>query len=119
MRVGQSMAARPKAPETTAGGEDLPDRLLEDRLAGIERRLAKTEVAVEARQRLDQPAEERIARLETRVDGQASAITELRECSLRNEETVRRLLGSLERLIESRAPAAAHLTPEPAATRTS
>jgi flagellar motility protein MotE (MotC chaperone) len=64
----------------------------------LEQRLAAFEQSGAA---LEDRINRKLARLETDLAGQMSALTELRECSLRNEETVRRLLATLERLIGS------------------
>lgn len=42
---------------------------------------------------------QRIARLEEEVAGQSAAMNELRECSLRTEQSVQRLLGGIDRLV--------------------
>ena len=41
----------------------------------------------------------RISRLEEEVAGQSAAMSELRECSLRTEQSIQKLLGGLDRLI--------------------
>ncbi len=41
----------------------------------------------------------RISRLEEEVSGQSAAMAELRECSLRTEQSMQKLLGGLDRLI--------------------
>ena len=41
----------------------------------------------------------RISRLEEEVAGQSAAMTELRECSMRTEQSMQKLLGGLDRLI--------------------
>jgi uncharacterized coiled-coil protein SlyX len=48
----------------------------------------------------------RISRLEEEVAGQSAAMNELRECSLRTELSVHKLLGGLDRLIVKNPPAA-------------
>jgi hypothetical protein len=53
---------------------------------------------------LEEGLKRRVSRLESEVSGHSEAITELRSCSLRNEESVRRLLGGIERLIDAQAP---------------
>ncbi len=56
----------------------------------------------------------RIARLEEEVAGQSVAMTELRECSLRTEQSVQKLLGGLDRLVlAQQAPAAKPEAPAP------
>jgi uncharacterized coiled-coil protein SlyX len=42
---------------------------------------------------------QRISKLEEEVSGQSAAMTELRECSLRTEQSMQKLLGGLDRLI--------------------
>lgn len=73
---------------------------------------------------------QRISRLENEVASQSAAMAELRECSLRTEHSVHKLLGGLDKLIpKSASPAdrAAQVpepepskpsTPEPEETRT-
>jgi uncharacterized coiled-coil protein SlyX len=68
--------------------------------------------SAEAVEELNQRLSQRIARLESQVAehsdalaGHADAIGELRSCSLRNEESVRRLLAGIERLIDAQGPA--------------
>ncbi len=46
----------------------------------------------------------RIAKLESEVAGQSAAMTELRECSLRTEQSMQKLLGGLDRLILAQQP---------------
>jgi uncharacterized coiled-coil protein SlyX len=41
----------------------------------------------------------RISKLEEEVAGQSAAMSELRECSLRTERSIQRLLGSIDKLI--------------------
>ena len=48
----------------------------------------------------------RISRLEDEVAGQSSAMNELRECSLRTELSVQKLLGALEGMIVKTVPVA-------------
>ena len=57
----------------------------------------------------------RIARLEEEVGGQSAALTELRECSLRTEQSMQKLLGGLDRLIIAQ-PSSPADTPPPEAT---
>jgi uncharacterized coiled-coil protein SlyX len=57
----------------------------------------------------------RISRLEEEVAGQSAAMNELRECSLRTERSVHKLLGGLDRLIVKNAPATAEEAPAPKA----
>ena len=66
----------------------------------------------QAVEELEQRMNQRLSRLENRVEehsnalaGHADAIGELRSCSLRNEESVRRLLAGIERLIDAQGPA--------------
>jgi len=47
---------------------------------------------------------QRITRLEDEVASQSAAMNELRECSLRTERSVQKLLGGLDRLIVSQTP---------------
>jgi hypothetical protein len=46
----------------------------------------------------------RISRLEEEVAGQSAAMSELRECSLRTERSMQKLLGGLDRLIVTDLP---------------
>ena len=73
----------------------------EQRLAALEQRLSQAAFFEQSGAALEDRINRKLARLETDLAGQMSALTELRECSLRNEETVRRLLATLERLIGS------------------
>ncbi len=60
----------------------------------------------------------RISRLEEEVAGQSAAMTELRDCSLRTEQSLQKLLGGLDRLIvqkPAQSLAEAPVSPEPAA----
>jgi uncharacterized coiled-coil protein SlyX len=101
------------------------------RMAEVETRL-RTESERGQKQMLDAFAESvqtrvmhRISRLEEEVAGQSAAMNELRECSLRTEQSVHKLLGGLDRLIVKNPPAAAEapiaekagaaVTPAPAA----
>lgn len=47
----------------------------------------------------------RISRLEEEVAGQSTAMTELRECSLRTEQSMQKLLVGIDRLVVSQQPA--------------
>jgi uncharacterized coiled-coil protein SlyX len=77
------------------------EEALEQRLSSLEQRLSQAAFFEQGSEALEDRINRKITRLETDLAGQMSAITELRECSLRNEETVRRLLATLERLIGS------------------
>jgi hypothetical protein len=44
----------------------------------------------------------RISRLEEEVAGQSAAMAELRDCSLRTEQSLQKLLGGLDRLLVQR-----------------
>lgn len=75
------------------------------RMAEVETRL-RTENERGQKQILDAFAEsvetrviQRISRLEDEVAGQSAAMSELRECSLRTESSVHKLLGGLDKLI--------------------
>ncbi len=50
---------------------------------------------------------QRISRLEEEVGSHSASMHELRECSLRTETSVQKLLGGLDKLIVKNAPAAA------------
>ena len=56
---------------------------------------------------------ERMSRLEDEVASQSAAMQELRECSLRTESSVQKLLGGLDRLMVKNSPAAGEETPPP------
>jgi len=56
---------------------------------------------------------QRISRLEDEVANQSAAMSELRECSLRTESSVHKLLGGLDKLIPKNLPSSPE---EPAAT---
>jgi uncharacterized coiled-coil protein SlyX len=94
------------------------------RMAEVETRL-RTESERGQRQMLDAFAEsvqtrviQRISRLEEEVASQSAAMSDLRECSLRTERSVHKLLGGLDRLIVKNMPAAEageDLNPRPAA----
>lgn len=88
------------------------------RMAEVETRL-KTETERGQKQVLEAFTESvqtrvihRISRLEEEVSSQSAAMGELRECSLRTELSVQKLLGGLDRLILKDHPAA-ELTPNP------
>jgi hypothetical protein len=49
----------------------------------------------------------RIGRLEEELASQSAAMTELRECSIRTEQSMQKLLGGLDRLIVAQHPAPA------------
>ncbi|HEY3823995.1 MAG TPA: hypothetical protein VGL82_05525 [Bryobacteraceae bacterium] len=55
---------------------------------------------------------QRISKLEQEVAGQSAAMSELRECSLRTERSIQRLLGGLEKLVV-RHPSAAEEAADP------
>ena len=93
------------------------------RMTDVESRL-KAEADRSQKQMLDAFAEsvqtrvmQRISRLENEVAGQSAAMTELRDCSLRTEQSLQKLLGGLDRFIipqpDPQAPPAA--TPSTAA----
>jgi hypothetical protein len=95
------------------------------RMAEVETRL-RTESERGQKQMLDAFAESvqtrvihRISRLEEEVAGQSAAMSELRECSLRTEQSVHKLLGGLDKLIVKDPPAAEKaaeaVNPEPVA----
>ena len=84
-----------------------------ERLTEAEARL-KTEAARGQKEMLDAFAAgvetrviQRISRLEDEVASQSDAMQELRECSLRTETSVQKLLGGLDKLIVKSSPAAA------------
>jgi uncharacterized coiled-coil protein SlyX len=54
----------------------------------------------------------RISRLEEEVAGQSAAMTELRECTMRTEQSMQKLLGGLDRLIVAQPPPVVN-TPAP------
>lgn len=82
------------------------------RMADVETRL-RTESERGQKQLLDAFSEgvqtrviQRISKLENEVASQSTALTELRECSLRTEGSVQKLLGALDKLIvKNEAPA--------------
>ena len=100
------------------------------RMADVEARL-KLETERSQKQMLDAFVDtvqtrviQRISSLEEEVAGQSAAMSELRECSMRTEQSMQKLLGGLDRLIvkqpvEGSSPAAAApdttVTPETAA----
>ncbi len=107
--------------ETSPGGSpqlaaEPPERVREElrewletnvstRMADVETRL-KTENLRVHKEILDAFSEsvetrviQRISRLEDEVASQSAAMTELRECSLRTEHSVHKLLGGLDKLI--------------------
>ncbi len=80
------------------------------RIAEVESRL-RAESDRGQKQLLDAFAEsiqtrviQRISRLEEEVAGQSASMSELRECSLRTEQSMQKLLGGLDRLIVKNAP---------------
>lgn len=88
---------------------------LNARMAEVELRL-RAESERDRKQMLDAFAEsvqtrviQRISKLEEEVADQSAAMSELRECSLRTEQSMQKLLGGLDRLIVRNPPA-----PEPA-----
>jgi hypothetical protein len=79
------------------------------RMADVEAKL-KAESDDARRQMLDAFAESvqarvthRISRLEEEVAGQSAAMAELRDCSLRTEQSLQKLLGGLDRLLVVRS----------------
>jgi len=81
------------------------------RMADVELRL-RAESEHGRKQMLDAFAEsvetrviQRISKLEEEVAGQSAAMSELRECSLRTEQSMQKLLGGLDRLIVRHPPA--------------
>lgn len=103
------------------------DEAVAVRMAEIETRL-RTETERGQKQMLDAFAEgvetrviQRISRLESEVASQSAAMADLRECSLRTEQSVHKLLGGLDKLIPKSAPAADHAAhasePVPGAAR--
>jgi chromosome segregation ATPase len=92
--------------------KDWIDESVTARMAEVETRL-KSESERGQKQMLDAFAEsvqtrvvQRISKLEEEVAGQSAAMGELREYSLRTEQSMQRLLGGLDRLIVKNAPAA-------------
>jgi uncharacterized coiled-coil protein SlyX len=86
---------------------------------GIDKRMAEVETRLRAesergqKQTLDAFAEsvqtrviQRISRLEGEVAGQSAAMNELRDCTLRTERSMQKLLGGLERLVVKNPPGA-------------
>jgi hypothetical protein len=79
------------------------------RMADVEAKL-KAESDEARKQMLDAFAESvqtrvthRISRLEEEVAGQSAAMVELRDCSLRTEQSLQKLLGGLDRLLVPRS----------------
>jgi hypothetical protein len=75
------------------------------RMAEVESRL-QAESERDRKQMLDAFVEnvqsrviQRISHLEEEVAGQSAAMSELRECSLRTEQSIQKLLGGLDRLV--------------------
>jgi uncharacterized coiled-coil protein SlyX len=108
-----ALTPREDTPETAAASaETVREELriwlestVSERIADVESRL-KTETARGQKEILDVFAEgvekrviQRISRLEEEVASQSAAMNELRECSLRTERSVQKLLGGLDRLI--------------------
>jgi uncharacterized coiled-coil protein SlyX len=108
-----ALTPREDTPETVAASaETVREELriwlestVSERIADVESRL-KTETARGQKEILDVFAEgvekrviQRISRLEEEVASQSAAMNELRECSLRTERSVQKLLGGLDRLI--------------------
>ena len=82
------------------------------RMTEVENRL-RAETERGQKQMLDAFAEsvetrviQRISRLESEVASQSAAMADLRECSLRTEHSVHKLLGGLDKLIPKSAPPA-------------
>jgi len=134
-RLTSLEAASPASPQIPAAPaehvrEELRNWLEEsvsEHMAEVETRL-RAENERGQKQILDAFAEsvetrviQRISRLEDEVASQSAAMTELRECSLRTELSVHKLLGGLEKLIpKSPAPveeSAGPIAPEPAPVR--
>jgi uncharacterized coiled-coil protein SlyX len=105
----------PATPLATAPGlrGELQEWLAESvaaRMAEVETRL-KTESERGQQQMLDVFVESvqtrvihRISQLEDEVAGQSAAMNELRECSLRTERSIQKLLGGLDKLIAKPSP---------------
>jgi chromosome segregation ATPase len=94
--------------------KDWIDESVTARMAEVETRL-KSESQRGQKQTLDAFAEsvqtrvvQRISKLEEEVAGQSAAMSELREYSLRTEQSMQKLLGGLDKLIVKNAPAAEH-----------
>jgi hypothetical protein len=115
-----------QAAEVSAVQSQLRDWLEE----GLNARMAEVELRLRAesergrKQMLDAFAEsvetrviQRISRLEEEVAGQSAAMSELRECSLRSEQSMQKLLSGLDGLI-MRNPPAPEPSPPPAAEET-
>lgn len=100
---------------------DWLDESINTRMAEVETRL-RTESQRGQKQTLDAFAEsvqtrviQRISRLEEEVAGQSASMNELRDCTLRTERSMQKLLGGLERLVVKNPPGAdeeANATPE-------
>lgn len=80
------------------------------RMADVESKL-KAESERSQRQLLDAVVESvqtrvthRISRLEEEVAGQSAAMAELRDCTMRTEQSMQKLLGGLDRLIVAQPP---------------
>jgi hypothetical protein len=91
---------------------DWLDESINTRMAEIETRL-RAESERGQKQTLDAFAEsvqtrviQRISRLEEEVAGQSAAMNELRDCTLRTERSMQKLLGGLERLVVKNPPGA-------------
>jgi hypothetical protein len=124
IRLAEAMAAQDQVPQPDKLAERIGD--LESRVLTLEAqkptaivleesvasRMAEVEIRVQeesARSRketVDAIVEsvqtrvvQRISRLEEEVAAQSAAMSELRDCSLRTERSLQRLLGGLERLI--------------------
>lgn len=126
LRFGEAIVGRRTSPRPSAdAGDTLNARLasIEDRLGRLEKEtpaaahLSELESKLRAESELsrqiilDAVVESvqtrvihRIAKLEEDVAGQSAALTELRECSLRNEQTTQQLLGGLDRLLARESP---------------
>ena len=85
------------------------------RMADVESKL-KAESERSQRQLLDAVVESvqtkvthRISRLEEEVAGQSAAMAELRDCTMRTEQSMQKLLGGLDRLIVAQPPPLANI----------
>jgi hypothetical protein len=112
-------ASPPSTPAPKAVEKTAPESEAAQRVPNAETPRATTQAATQvtpardkALEELDRRLSERISWLENEVSGHSEAIADLRTCSLRNEESVRRLLGGIERLINAQG------TPHPAPLRT-
>ena len=125
-----TILSRPATSFETAPGlrRELEEWLAESvatRMADVEARL-KAEAERGQKQMLDAFVESvqtrvihRISQLEDEVAGQSASMNELRECSLRTERSIQKLLGGLDKLIPKPAQDAADAKPDadpPAAT---